>query len=126
MAGMMKAAGVFSKQAREPMQSTISVKGGKMSTTSARRISLIDLEAETMTEIDLEKKTYAVITFADFGRAMEKMTQKMSGKNDASLTFKASVNETGQTRVIDGLPTKETILKIDVEDRIRNPATRAR
>jgi len=30
MLGMMKVAGVFSKQAREPIQSTISVKGDRM------------------------------------------------------------------------------------------------
>src|SRR5688572_33385977 len=74
MAGMMKFAGAFSKQAREPMRSTITVKGDRMAMTFANRINIIDLAAETMTDVDLEKKTYAVITFADFGRAMQKMS----------------------------------------------------
>ena len=66
MAGMMKFAGAFSKQAREPMRSTVTVKGDRMAMISANRINIIDLAAETMTDVDLEKKTYAVITFADF------------------------------------------------------------
>jgi carbon monoxide dehydrogenase subunit G len=80
MAGMMKFAGAFSKQAREPMRATVSVKGDRMSTMSGNRLTIIDLSAETMTDVDLEKKTYAVITFADFGRAMQRMSEKMGSK----------------------------------------------
>lgn len=74
MANMMKFAGAFSKQAREPIQMTISVKGDRMSTASAHRLSIIDLAAETMTDVDLDKKTYAVITFAEFSKALQKMS----------------------------------------------------
>lgn len=115
MAGMMKFAGAFSKQAREPMLTTVSVKGDKMSMTGGNRISIIDLGAETMTEVDLEKKTYAVMTFADFGRAMQKITEKASGNNDASVNFKANVKQTGKTQVIDGFPTKESVLTLEME-----------
>ena len=38
MAGMMKFAGAFSKQAREPMRSTVTIKGDRMTTTSANRL----------------------------------------------------------------------------------------
>jgi hypothetical protein len=116
MAGMMKFAGAFSKQAREPMTSSISVKGNRMAMTSARNINIIDLDAETMTDIDLEKKTYSVITFADFGRAMQKLSQKMGQKNDsAEMNFKADVKNTGATRTINGFQTKETILTLTIE-----------
>jgi hypothetical protein len=116
MAGMMKFAGAFSKQAREPMTSSISVKGNRMAMTSARNINIIDLDAETMTDIDLEKKTYSVITFADFGRAMQRLGQKMGQKNDsAEMNFKADVKNTGATRTINGFQTKETILTLTIE-----------
>jgi hypothetical protein len=115
MAGMMKVAGAFSKQAREPMQTTVSVKGDRLSMTSANRISIIDLGAETMTEVDLEKKTYAVITFADVSRAIQKMSEKMGEKNDASMNFKADVKQTGATRAINGFQTKESILTLTME-----------
>ena len=116
MAGMMKFAGAFSKQAREPMRSTVTIKGDRMTTTSANRLSIIDLAAETMTEVDLEKKTYAVITFADFGRAMQKMSEKMGQKNqDAQVQFKADVKQTGATKSINGFQTKETVLTLAIE-----------
>ena len=114
MAGMMKFAGAFSKQAREPMQTTVSVKGDKLSTSSARHINIIDLSAETMTDIDLDKKTYSVITFADFAKAMQKMSEKM-GQSDASMNFKADVKQTGATKTINGFQTKETVLTLEVE-----------
>lgn len=114
MAGMMKFAGAFSKQAREPMQMTISVKGDKLAMSSARNINIIDLSAETMTDIDLEKKTYSVITFADFTRAMQKMSEKM-GQSDANVNFKADVKQTGATKTINGFQTKETILTLEME-----------
>jgi hypothetical protein len=115
MAGMMKVAGAFSKQAREPIQMTLSVKGDRMSTTTARSMSIIDLNAETMTEVDLDKKTYAVITFADFSRALQKMSEKAGGQGDASLNVKADVKQTGETRNINGFQAKQTLLTIEIE-----------
>ncbi|HYP04815.1 MAG TPA: hypothetical protein VER03_01165 [Bryobacteraceae bacterium] len=115
MAGMMKVAGAFSKQAREPMKSTIVVKGDRMATIAGNRINVVDLAAETMTDVDLEKKTYAVITFADFGRAMQKLSEKMGQKNEAQMQFTASVKQTGATKNINGLPAKEAILTLLME-----------
>src|SRR5687768_10508812 len=77
MMGMMRVAGAFSKAAREPMRSTVMVKGDKMAMVSADRINIIDLGAETFTDVDMAKKTYATITFAEMGRAMQKMAEKM-------------------------------------------------
>jgi hypothetical protein len=116
MAGMMKFAGAFSKQAREPIQMTVSVKGDRLSTASAHHISIIDLNAETMTDVDLDKKTYAVITFAEFTRAMQQMSEKMGEKTgDGSMNFKADVKQTGATRNINGFQTKETLLTLEIE-----------
>src|SRR5215472_16781356 len=66
----MKVAGVFSKQAREPMESTIAVKGNRMATRAASHMSIIDLDKETVTSVDLQKKSYSVMTFAQFKQAM--------------------------------------------------------
>ena len=114
MAGMMKVAGAFSKTAREPMRSTVMVKGDRMATVSGDRISVIDLNKETFTDIDLKNKTYAVITFADMMRAMAKMSEKVKG-NEAQLSFKADVKNTGATRTINGLNTKQAILTLTME-----------
>src|SRR5438874_2324055 len=56
MMSMMRFAGAFSKQAREPIQGTVSVKGNKMVHTSKDRADIIDLDSETMTGIDFSKK----------------------------------------------------------------------
>jgi hypothetical protein len=69
-----------------------------------------------MTDVDLEKKTYAVITFADFGRAMQKFSEKMGQKNnEAQLEFKADLKQTGQSKTINGFPAKEALLTLTVE-----------
>src|SRR4051794_10088450 len=72
MAGMMKLAGAFSKQAREPMRSTVLVKGDRMATVSGDRIHMVDLNSETLTDVDLKNKTYSVITFSEMAQAMAK------------------------------------------------------
>src|SRR2546421_8838055 len=46
MMSMMRFAGAFSKQAREPIQGTVSVKGNKMVHTSKDRADIIDLNSE--------------------------------------------------------------------------------
>src|SRR4051794_23238621 len=76
----MKVAGVFSKQARqagEPTQSTVSVKGDRMMHRNPHHTSIIDLNSQTITSVDLEKKTYSVMTFDEMKQALEQMQQKM-------------------------------------------------
>ncbi|MGH9630818.1 MAG: hypothetical protein ACRD7E_21095, partial [Bryobacteraceae bacterium] len=122
MAGMMKFAGAFSKQAREPMKMTILVKGDRMATVTNDNISVIDLNSETMTEINLKKKTYSSITFAEMAKAMEQMAAKAAGQknkseSDAEMSFKADLKTTGQTRQINGFDTRQTIMTLELEGR---------
>jgi len=118
MAGMMKMAGAFSKAAREPMASTVLVKGDRMAHIGANRISVIDLKAETITDIDVQKKTYAVITFAQMAEAMQRMSEKVAAKTQdekADMNFKASIKETGEKKMVSGFNAKEVILTIEME-----------
>jgi len=117
LAGMLKVAGVFSKQAREPMQSTIAVQGDRMCHRSAYRANIIDLNAETITEIDLQKKTYTVMTFQQMKEMMAKMSEKMheQNPNGAQLNFKVSANNTGNTKQIAGMDAKEIVLKMEAQ-----------
>jgi hypothetical protein len=120
MQSMMRVAGAFSKAAREPMKSTVMVKGNRMATmTGDERVDVIDLNAETFTEIDLKKKTYAVVTFAEMAAAIEKAAaeaRKREGQSqDAEVTMKADVKPTGATRNIRGVDTKQTIVTLTTE-----------
>jgi hypothetical protein len=113
MMAMMRFAGTFSKQAREPVKSTIMVKGDKMVHLNANRASIIDLAVETITEVDLQKKTYSVMTFAEMKQMLEQMAQKMkSGQGEAN--FKVTADATGNTRKINGLDAKEMIIKMEM------------
>jgi hypothetical protein len=109
-------ASVFSKQAREGFRSTVVVKGDRLATVTSDRISVIDLGKETVTDIDLQKKQYSVITFADMARAMAALSSKANSKgSDVDFTFKADVKNTGASRAVNGVPTSQSILTITME-----------
>jgi hypothetical protein len=121
MAGMMRVAGVFSKTAREPIKQTVIVKGDRMVTLSAETAHITDLGKETITDINFKNKTYSVITFAQMRQALAQLQEKMKsqkgqeGADRADVDFKASVKETGQTKVISGLTAKEVILTLEMQ-----------
>ncbi|HWC99200.1 MAG TPA: hypothetical protein VG456_20720 [Candidatus Sulfopaludibacter sp.] len=119
MAAMLKVAGVFSKQAREPIQANVSVKGDRMVSRSASHASIIDLNAETITSVDLQKKTYSVMTFAQMKQMLEQAQAKMqNSKKDGDTTqmkFKVSASNPGNTKQVNGYDAKEMILKMQME-----------
>jgi hypothetical protein len=117
MASMMKIAGVFSRAAREPIKTSVLVKGDVMAHVGADTATIIDLGKETITEVNFRQKTYSVITFAQMAQLLDQMSKKAAqesgGKTDVS--FKASIRETGQTRQISGLDTREVVLTLLME-----------
>ncbi len=117
MASMMKVMGALSKQLREPMVSTVIVKGDRMAHVNANTASIIDLSAETITHVDFQKKTYSVMTFAEMQKMMADLAQKAQGKKQegAAMEFKASVENTGKTKTINGFETKEMVMKLMAE-----------
>src|SRR5215831_16351858 len=98
--GAMRIAGAFSRQAREPIQSTVAVKGNRMVHWNKDHASVIDLDAETITDIQFQKKQYSVMTFAEMTQALEQAMQKTKERTDAD--FKMDVKETGQSKQIAG------------------------
>ncbi len=118
MMSMMKFAGVFSKQAREPIQSTVAVKGDRMVHRTSNTASVIDLSSGTITSIDFQKKQYSVMTFEEMKQLMEQMQQKAQKSqkgNQADMKFKVSANATGKSKQVAGFEAKEMILKMEME-----------
>jgi hypothetical protein len=128
LAGMMKVAGVFSKQAREqrePVVSTEYVKGRKMRRDSSDGHStIIDLDGRQIIEIDNQKRTYTVMTFDQMRQRLEaakaQMQEQMAKENKGNaqpanfkITPKLSVTDGTGTRTVAGLPTRE--VKLDIE-----------
>lgn len=125
LAGVMKFAGAFSKQAREPMVSHVYVKEHRIAHVNAHSAEITDVDKETMTHIDFDRKTYSVMTFAQFRDMMQQMSDQMKQKMDeekqknpdanVNMQVKVSANPTGQTKDIDGLSAKEMVLTMTMQ-----------
>ncbi|HZQ52902.1 MAG TPA: hypothetical protein VFB14_11935 [Bryobacteraceae bacterium] len=126
LAGLMKFAGAFSKQAREPMVSHVYVKGHRVAHVHTRSAEIMDADKETITHIDFDHKTYSVMTFAQFREQMEQMSKQMKQKMDeekqknpdaanVDMQAKVSANPTGQTKDINGLPAKEIVMTMSLQ-----------
>lgn len=118
-------------KALEPQTSYVYLKGNRMAHVWTERMSVIDVDKETMTEVNLEKKTYAVITFAEFRQAMEEMARKMAAmradatnQGAAAPTMTLTVKETGQTRTISDLPTREFLMSIGMAAQSTQPGVK--
>ena len=119
MLSMLKVAGVFSKgarEARDPIVSTVAVKGDRMVHRSSLHTSIVDLNAQTITSIDTQKKTYTVMTFEQMRQMMEQMSQKMHQQdpNSGQMEIKVSAENTGKTRPFNGVDAKEVVVKIEM------------
>jgi hypothetical protein len=115
---MMKLAGPFARQAREPNVSTHIVKGDRMVSLRKDRATVIDLDKESITEIDFAKKTYSVMTFAEMKQALENALQRgAASKNGDKVDadFKVSAKPTGQTKAVQGLTAKELVITMAIE-----------
>ncbi|HWR50920.1 MAG TPA: hypothetical protein VN428_07415 [Bryobacteraceae bacterium] len=115
---MVKVMGAFSKQMREPMRSTVTVKGDRMAMIGPQMTQIIDLSAETMTEVNHQKKQYSVITFAQWAEAMKNLDAKIkdeAGKEKGEITVRGKVQQPGDTKVVNGVNAKHAILTIEFE-----------
>jgi hypothetical protein len=111
-------------KAMEPQTHHVYLKGNKLANLSQDSINIIDLDAETITDVDLKKQTYAVITFQEMAQALEAAKQKMEAelrkqnKNqqaDVNMSFSVKVNETGQRKRISGYDTKEMEMLLEMQ-----------
>lgn len=125
---MMKMAGVFSSQARkagQPIVSTIYLKGNQLANVSQDSIEIIDLDKETITQIDIAKHTYTVVTFQQMKDQMAKAAQQLAKQpapqpaaapapdpnaSNVTMTFDVKVRNTGAQKEINGLTGSEAIL----------------
>jgi hypothetical protein len=127
---MMKTVGVFSSQARhagDPIVSTIYLKGNRLANVTPDNIQIIDLDAETITQIDPQKKTYYVTTFAQMKLAIENARLQAAQQpapqpaaqpapnpdaQNVKMSFDVKVRNTGAQKEISGLQSSESILTL--------------
>ena len=128
--GAAKFASVFSKNAKQsmaPATRTVSVKANKMrEDQSDGKVQIIDLEGKRFIEVDPQNKTYSIVTFAEMKAAMERQQQETQEKMkeeqakhpsqnaNVKITPKFESTETGATKVVLGVPTKELKAKMEM------------
>ncbi len=121
MAGMMKMAGAFSKDARkagEANVSTIAVKGNRMVHGTSDTAEIIDLDAETITRVNFSAKTYSVMTFAQMKQMMDDAAKQMQAhqkEGQGDMQFEVSLKDTGAKRMIAGLDTHEVVMTMKLK-----------
>lgn len=127
---MMKMAGMFSSQAKkagEPIVSTIYLKGNRMARVSPESVEIIDLDKETITNIDVQRKNYTVMTFQQMREQFEAArarAEKEPAKHgqasaprsdDVKMSFDVKVRKTGLQKQVSGLPASEAILTMTMK-----------
>jgi len=111
--------------------STVAVKGNRMARMNEKNGQIIDLAEEKMYIVDVGKKEYTVMTFAEFRQMMEQAKQRAQEQaaksspedkqamQDAAkqLEFTVDVKETGQTKTIIGHNAREVVLTIAMHEK---------
>ena len=123
MLHMMKMVGSFSSQAKkagDPIVSTVYIKGNRMAKVSQDSIEIIDLDKETITNVDNLKHTYTVMTFEQMREQMAKAAEEAQKHNsqhpqqqqnpDVKMSFDVKVRNTGVEKQVSGLSSHESIL----------------
>jgi hypothetical protein len=87
---------------------TYLIKGNRIAALTKDHIRVTDIDKETVTEIDLLKKTYSVTTFAQIKEGRRTGT--------AEAKYKVSVKSTGQNKPVGVLSAEEVLITMARED----------
>ena len=113
MMAMMRMAGAAARNASQPSRTTHYLKGDRMATVSDNTMSIVDVAAETITEVDLQKKTWSVMTFAE----MKQMMERMGDKGVEGVSFRVSAKPTGVVKKVNGFDAKEIVVTMEGESK---------
>ena len=136
LGGMLgKVAGIFGgKEAREGSVTTVAIKGPRQSTMIGNDTGqIIDLAEEKVYDIDVRRKTYRVLTFAQIRQQMEEARAKaekavreeqakqkeapQGQKLEDAMEIDLDVRNTGQSRTISGFATNQVIVTVTVREK---------
>jgi hypothetical protein len=127
LGGFMKVFG--GKSAKEGIVEKVAVKGDRKMTTNDETAQLIDLAEEKVYQIDLKKKTYTVMTFAEMKKQMEDAmarAKEEAAKNPAAppepkkgeqkpeFVIDVKISESGQKKSINGFDCREVLMNVTV------------
>ncbi len=122
------------KAAKEGIESTTAVKGDRKATMTDTTGQIVDLSEEKVYEMDLKKKTYAVITFDEIRRRMReaqeraaKDAEKTRGRDEKAEPSQPEreyevdfdVKQTGEKKQIAGYDAHEVVMTIAIREKGR-------
>lgn len=121
-------AGMFGgKAARDGIVTTVSLKGDRLMTSNEMTGEIVDLAEEKIYELDMRRKSYTVLTFAEYRRRMDEAMAKAreDTKADSSEEPRSgkeyevdfTVKQTGQSKTIAGLSAQESVATIAVREK---------
>jgi hypothetical protein len=125
------------KAAREGVRTSVAVKGDRKESISDSAGQIIDLKEEKIYDLDVKKKTYSVMTFAELRRRMEEARKKAEenakkaqaeaqektaqppagSKDQQQLDVDFDLKETGQKKTINGFDTREIVMTITMREK---------
>lgn len=116
----------------EPITSQVMVHGNQLASVAKASTEIIDLDAETITRLDHERKTYTVTTFQQLRDAMKEAPKKIDeakakmkeaqnaptgqspDTSNVQATFEVSLKDPNVSKLINGVMAKEQILTTKV------------
>ena len=128
------------KAVKEGVVSTSAVKGNRMVTLNDTTGRIVDLAEEKVYELDLKKKSYTVMTFAELRQQLkeaqekaqrdaekaakeeagrEKEKEKEADKKAPEMDVEFDVKETGERKSIAGYDAREVVMTITVHEKGR-------
>ena len=128
------------KAVKEGVVSTSAVKGDRMVTLNDTTGRIVDLAEEKVYELDLKKKSYTVVTFAELRQQLkeaqekaqrdaEKAAKEEAGKEKEKakepdqkapeMDVEFDVKETGERKAIAGYDAREVVMTITVHEKGR-------
>jgi hypothetical protein len=113
------------------LTTTTSIKGNRMSRVTGTTGEIIDLTEEKVYRVDLKKKEYTVVTFAEMRAELEKAKAEMAKRQEQmnaqdkaeaqqaakQLEFDIDVKQTGETQAMAGQNARKAILTIAMREK---------
>lgn len=121
------------RSAREGVTQTVALKGNRLMTTNENTGEIVDLSEEKVYSLDMKKKQYTVVTFAEMRRRMEEARKKAEedakkapaetgdparqDPNAKQMEVDFEVKNTGEKKDINGFSTTQSLMIITVREK---------
>jgi len=122
------------KAAREGVVATNAVKGDRKATMTESNGRIVDLAEEKVYDLDLKKKTYTVVTFAELRQQLKEAQEKAqrdaekavreqdekeqpADRKSPEVDVDFDVKDTGQKKAVAGYDAREVVMTITVREK---------